>query len=102
MVPVTIGAQSGKVVVPLPSPALQLLSPTDEVWKETKSRNARMRKGHRIQQQKRTCKTRQAGPPWIRSASFSVLLSEAPWSRNSCHSAYSAWASSKWADGEPA
>jgi hypothetical protein len=39
------------------------------------------------------------GPPWIRSASFSARLSEAPWSRNSCHSACSAWSLVKWARG---
>jgi hypothetical protein len=33
---------------------------------------------------------------WIRSATFSMLLSEASWSRNSYHSACSAWASLKW------
>jgi hypothetical protein len=44
-------------------------------------------------------KTRHAGPTWIRSASFSALLSEASWSRNSCHNACSAWASLKWAGG---
>jgi hypothetical protein len=26
-------------------------------------------------------------------------LSEAPWSQNSCHNTYSAWASAKWAGG---
>jgi hypothetical protein len=41
------------------------------------------------------------GTPWIRSASFSVLLTEAPWSQNTCHSTCSAWASSKWAGGAP-
>jgi hypothetical protein len=40
----------------------------------------------------RTWKMRHVGPLWIRNASFSAWLSEAPWSRNSCHSAYSAWA----------
>jgi hypothetical protein len=44
-------------------------------------------------------KTHHAGPAWIRSASFSVLLREASWSRNSCHNAFSAWASLKWAGG---
>jgi hypothetical protein len=34
-------------------------------------------------------------PAWIRRASFNVLLSETPWSRNSGHSACSAWASLK-------
>jgi hypothetical protein len=47
----------------------------------------------------RTWNTRHAGPAWIHNASFSVLLSEAPWSRNSCHNACSAWASLKWAGG---
>jgi hypothetical protein len=46
-----------------------------------------------------TQKIRPAGPPWIRSASFSALLSETPSSRNSCYNACSAWASSKWAGG---
>jgi hypothetical protein len=27
------------------------------------------------------------GPAWIRKASFNALLSEALWSRNSCHRA---------------
>jgi hypothetical protein len=31
-----------------------------------------------------------------------IVLTEAPWSRNSCHNAYSAWASLKWAGGMPA
>jgi hypothetical protein len=72
------------VVVPLPSPALQLLSPADEVRKETKSGNVQMRKGQgeklRIQQQKCTWKIYQAGPPWIHNTSFGTLLSEASWS----------------------
>jgi hypothetical protein len=47
----------------------------------------------------RTWNARHAGPVWIRSASFSALLSEAPWSRNSYHNACSTWASLKWAGG---
>jgi hypothetical protein len=47
----------------------------------------------------RTWKIRYTGPPWIRSTSFSVLLSEVSWSRNSYHSACSAWALLKWAGG---
>jgi hypothetical protein len=30
------------------------------------------------------------GPVWIHRASFNTLLSEAPWSQNSCHRACSA------------
>jgi hypothetical protein len=37
-----------------------------------------------------TLKICHAEPPWIRRASFNELLSEAPWSQNSCHSAFSA------------
>jgi hypothetical protein len=50
----------------------------------------------------RTWKIHHKGPTWTRSASFSALLSEALWSRNSCHSACSAWALSKWVGGAPA
>jgi hypothetical protein len=46
----------------------------------------------------RTLKICHAGPAWIRRASFNALLSEVSWSRNSCYSACSAWASLKWAD----
>jgi hypothetical protein len=42
-----------------------------------------------------TWKMHHAGPPWIRSASLSARLSEAPWSRNSYNSACSAWALAK-------
>jgi hypothetical protein len=38
----------------------------------------------------------------MRSASFNARLSEAPWSRSSCHNPYSAWVSTKWAGGAPA
>jgi hypothetical protein len=67
--------------------------------KHTRGRDKRGRDS-KIQTEK-TCtwKIRHAGPPWIRSASFNMLLSEAPWSQNSCHSACSAWASLKWVGG---
>jgi hypothetical protein len=39
----------------------------------------------------RTLKIYHAGPAWIRRASFNALLRGGPWSRNSCHSACSAW-----------
>jgi hypothetical protein len=46
------------VVIPRSSSALQLLSPTDKVWKKAKSRNARMQKRQGeelwIQQETRT------------------------------------------------
>jgi hypothetical protein len=49
-----------------------------------------------------TWKTRHAGPLWIRNASFSARLSEAPWSQSSCQSPCSAWASTKWVGGATA
>jgi hypothetical protein len=49
-----------------------------------------------------TWKTRHAGPLWIHSALFNTRLSEAPWSRSSCHNPCSAWASTKWAGEAPA
>jgi hypothetical protein len=45
---------------------------------------------------RRTWKTRHAGPPWIRSASFSARLSKVLWPRSSSHSCCSSWASVKW------
>jgi hypothetical protein len=42
-----------------------------------------------------TLKIHHAERAWIRRASFNELLSEALWSRNSCRSACSAWASLK-------
>jgi hypothetical protein len=40
-------------------------------------------------------------PPWMHNALVRVLLIEAPWSRNSCHSACLAWASSSGVCGAP-
>jgi hypothetical protein len=55
-VPVAIGAQLIEAVIPLPSSALQLLSPADKVWKKAKSGNARMQKlqGKELQIQQET------------------------------------------------
>jgi hypothetical protein len=82
---------------------LQLLSPVDKAREKlSQERHERGRDEGGLQNPtERTCtwKIHHAGPPWIRSALFSMLLSEASWSQNSCHSAYSAWASLKWADG---
>jgi hypothetical protein len=49
-----------------------------------------------------TWKTHHAGPLWIRNASFNARLSEASWSRSSCHSPCSVWVSTKWAGGASA
>jgi hypothetical protein len=49
-----------------------------------------------------TWKTHHAGRLWICISLFNVRLSEASWSRSSCHNPCSAWASTKWADGAPA
>jgi hypothetical protein len=82
------------VVIPLSSPALKLLSTVNEMREKAESGNARAQK----QQGKtsnsttraRTLKIYHAGPVWIHRASFNVLLSQAPWSQNSRHSACSA------------
>jgi hypothetical protein len=79
---VKVGVQVVEGIVSLPGPALQLLPPT------SKARRADVRK---IMNTKRTeertakpdgtqptWKTHHAGPLWIRSASFSARLSEAP------------------------
>jgi hypothetical protein len=98
-VPVVLGAQLIETVVPLSSPALQLLSAANKVREKAKSGNARAqrRQGKTLNStmRTRTLKICHAGPAWIRRASFNALLSEAPWSQNSCHSACSAWASLK-------
>jgi hypothetical protein len=56
-------------------------------------------KRQQANERRRTWKTRHAGPPWIRSASFSARLSEASWPQSSSHSCCSSWVSAKW---EPA
>jgi hypothetical protein len=94
-----------EAVMPLPSSALQLLSPADKARGEPSQEKCKCGRDEgegKLQnptEETRTWKTRHARPAWIRSASFSALLSEAPWSRNSCHIACSAWASLKWAGG---
>jgi hypothetical protein len=58
--------------------------------RQTRKRQDRRKKsGNLAGQHRRTWKTCHAGPLWIRSASFSARLSEAPWPRNSSHSCYS-------------
>jgi hypothetical protein len=75
----------------------------NEMREKAKSGNARVQKQQEEASNStmttRTLKICHAGPTWIRSTSFSVLLSEVPWSQNSCHNPYSAWASLKWAGG---
>jgi hypothetical protein len=44
-VPVTLGAQSGEAAIPLPSSALQLLSPVDKAQGEAKSEDAQTQRG---------------------------------------------------------
>jgi hypothetical protein len=59
---------------------LQLLPSADETHEchTTKANTKTTRSKKRKKQRRRTWKTRHAGPPWIRSASFSTRLSEAP------------------------
>jgi hypothetical protein len=82
-----------KGTIPLPGPILQFLSPADKN-KGHRSGKARTRKKREgittLNEQSRTWKMRHAGPLWIRRASFCARLSEALWSRNSCHSSCSA------------
>jgi hypothetical protein len=98
-VPVALGAPLIEVVIPLSSPALKLLSTMNEMREKAESGNVRTQKQREktsnSTMRARTLKICHAGPAWIRRASFNTLLSEAPWSRNSCHIAYSAWASLK-------
>jgi hypothetical protein len=83
-VPVALGDQLIEVVIPLSSPALQLLSTADKVQEEAKSGNARTQKRRgktsNSTMRTRTLKICHAGPAWIRRASFNALLSEAAWS----------------------
>jgi hypothetical protein len=93
-----------KAVVPRPSSALQLLSSAVKNAEESGIRKSaqtqeEMGSEPRVRRKTPTSKSRIEGPPWIRSALVSTLLIETPWSRNSCYSACSAWASSKWAGG---
>jgi hypothetical protein len=98
-VPVALGAQLIEAVIPLSSPALRLLPTVNEMREKAESGNARAQKQQEDTSNStmRTCtlKICHAGPAWIRRASFNALLSEAPWSRNSYHSACLAWASLK-------
>jgi hypothetical protein len=79
---VKIGVEAVEGVVSLPGPALQLLPPTSKAIREgvRKSMNTK-RVGEetaKLDETQLTWKTRHAGPLWIRSASFSARLSEAP------------------------
>jgi RNA polymerase-interacting CarD/CdnL/TRCF family regulator len=79
---VKVGVEAVKGVVSLPSPALQLLLPTSKARKAgvRKSANAR-RVGEgtaELDENRLTWNMRQAGPLWIRHASFNAQLSEAP------------------------
>jgi hypothetical protein len=89
-----VGVEAVEGVVSLASPALQLLPPTSEARRvgvrkntNTEKRGEGTAKPHETQL---TWKTRHAEPLWIRNASFSARLSEAPWSRSSCQSPCSA------------
>jgi hypothetical protein len=81
-VPVKVGIEAVEGVVSLPGRALQLLPPTSKARRAgvRKSTNAR-RVGEEtaeLDENRLTWNTRQAGPLWIRNASFSARLSEAP------------------------
>jgi hypothetical protein len=93
-------------VVSLSSPVLQLLPTTSKARRVGVRKNMNAEKAGegtaKLHETQLTWKTRHAGPLWIRNASFSARLSEAPWSRSSCQSPCSAWASTKWAGGASA
>jgi hypothetical protein len=94
------------VVVPCLSPTLQLLRIAVKDTEESKIRKRpstkKMMSKPRVRRKTLTSKSRIEGPPWIRSTSVSALWIETPWSRNSCHSTCSAWASLKWTGGASA
>jgi hypothetical protein len=76
-VPAELGVQPVESVVSLPGPTLQLLPPADKARKNMgkgKHERGRNKSGETAKPGKksRTWKTRHAGPPWIRSASFSA------------------------------
>jgi hypothetical protein len=103
-VPAELVVQPVESAVPLLGPTLQFLPPAGKA-KEDRGKGERKRgrnksgKTTKPGEKSQTWKMRHAGPPRIRSASFNARLSEAPWSRNSCHSASSTWALAKWAGG---
>jgi hypothetical protein len=98
-IPIALGAQPIEAVVPPSGAALKLLSTMNETWEKARSENARAQnrqeKTSSSTPKARTLKICHAELAWIRRASSRALLSEAPWSRNSCHRACSAWASLK-------
>jgi hypothetical protein len=81
-VPVEIGVEAVEGVVPLLGPALQILLPTGKARGEgvKESTNAAGEETTKSDEKPLTWKTCHTGPLWIRSASFSARLSEAPWS----------------------
>jgi hypothetical protein len=100
LVPVELSIQAVEGVVPLPGTTLQILPPTGKAREDGGQEKHRRRrnKGKKTTkpgEKSLTWKTRHVGPPWIRSASFSAGFSKAPWSWNSCHNTYSAWALAK-------
>jgi hypothetical protein len=90
-----LGAHLVEGAVPVVGAELQLLPSADETHEchtektNTKMTRSKKKSGNLAGQHRRTWKTCHAGPLWIRSASFSARLSEAPWPRNSSHSCYS-------------
>jgi hypothetical protein len=94
LVPVEISVEAIEGVVPLASPALQLLPPTSGAGRVSVRKNANTEKARegisKLHEEQLTWKMRHAGPLWICSASFSARLSKAPWSRSSSQSPCSA------------
>jgi hypothetical protein len=94
-VPAELGVQPVESVVSLPGLTLHSCRRRTKQEKTgvRGNANAERSKGEKTAkpgEKSQTQKMRHAGPPWISNASFSAPLSEVPWSRNSCHSAYSA------------
>jgi hypothetical protein len=78
---VKVGVEAVEGVVPLPSPALQLLPPTSKARRASVRKSTNAKKAGEgtatLDETQLTWKTRHAGPLWIHSASFNALLSEA-------------------------
>jgi hypothetical protein len=79
---VKVGVEAVEGVVPLSSPALQLLPPTSKARRAGVRKNTNVKRvgegTAKLHETQLTWKTCHAGPLWIRNASFSARLSEAP------------------------
>jgi hypothetical protein len=79
---VEVGVKAVEGAISLPGSAFQLLPPTSRatragVRKDTNEEKAG-EEAAKLHETQLTWKTRHAGPLWIRNASFSARLSEAP------------------------